>query len=336
MSIINDFAKQQIDAIKEKCEVIKPLVVIQCIAYNHEHYIKDALDGFVMQKTDFPFVAIVHDDASSDKTAEIIKEYAEKFPDIIQPIFELENQYSKKGAGVVPIMNYACEVIAAKYIAMCEGDDYWTDPLKLQKQVDFLESHPEYSLCFHNVEVVSEQPGIIEPLYTHLKEGFFDADTIISKWSVPTCSALLIREVFSDCPKDPRFIYGDIILWMNACKHGKAYCLREKMGVYRRCLSGWMLSHYNSNKRNIYKLYKRNIIHLNAIKEYFPNIGNNGLNQRLKDYYTRVFILSLLYDRKEMMNWAKEGLEMFGLSYVSELIKRSVIYIYNRLKIRYK
>ena len=121
-----------------------PLVAIRCITYNHEPYIRDALNGFVMQKTNFPFVAIVHDDASTDGTAEIIREYAAKYPNIIKPIFETENQYSKHDGSISRIMAEAQERSGAKYIAMCEGDDYWTDPNKLQKQVDFLESHPDY------------------------------------------------------------------------------------------------------------------------------------------------------------------------------------------------
>ena len=126
----------------------KPLVCILTITYNHEPYIHDALEGFVMQKTDFPFVAIVHDDASTDGTAAIIREYAEKYPDIIKPILETENQYSKHDGSLGRIMQNAARASGAKYIALCEGDDYWTDPLKLQKQVDFLETHPDYSMCF--------------------------------------------------------------------------------------------------------------------------------------------------------------------------------------------
>src|SRR5574344_1986516 len=131
----------------------KPLVVIRCITYNHESYIRDCLNGFVMQKTTFPFVAVVHDDASTDKTADIIREYAEKYPDIIKPIYETENQYSKSDGSLERIMNAHTK---GKYIALCEGDDYWIDPLKLQKQVDFLEANPEYSMCFHKAKVIDE------------------------------------------------------------------------------------------------------------------------------------------------------------------------------------
>jgi glycosyltransferase involved in cell wall biosynthesis len=124
------------------------LVAIHCLVYNHEPYLRDCLEGFVMQQTSFPFVAIVHDDASTDGSTAIIREYEEKYPDIIKPIYETENQWRKPDGSLGRIMNAAIDATGAKYVAMCEGDDYWTDPLKLQKQVDFLESHPDYVMCW--------------------------------------------------------------------------------------------------------------------------------------------------------------------------------------------
>jgi glycosyltransferase involved in cell wall biosynthesis len=115
------------------------MVSICCAAYNHEEYIAAALDGFLMQKADFSYEILVHDDASTDNTAKIIKEYEQNYPDIIKPIYQTENQYSKK----VKISSaYNFPRAKGKYIAWCEGDDYWTDPLKLQTQVDYMEAHP--------------------------------------------------------------------------------------------------------------------------------------------------------------------------------------------------
>ena len=119
------------------------IVTIQCLAYNHEAYIRQCLDGFVKQKTNFRFEAIIHDDASNDKTPEIIKEYAKKYPDIIKPILETDNQYSKKDGSLEKIIR---SHTYGKYVAMCEGDDYWIDEYKLQKQVDFLEKNKSYVL----------------------------------------------------------------------------------------------------------------------------------------------------------------------------------------------
>lgn len=122
------------------------MVTIRCAVYNHESYIRQCLEGFVMQKTNFRFEAIVHDDASTDCSATIIREYAEKYPDIIKPIFETENQYSKRDGSLARIMN---EHTHGKYVAFCEGDDYWIDPFKLQKQVDALETNINVDACTH-------------------------------------------------------------------------------------------------------------------------------------------------------------------------------------------
>ena len=111
-------------------EKIIPLVSIACITYNHENYIRDAIEGFLMQKTTFPVEIIIHDDASADNTAQIVKEYTDKNSDLFIPIFQTENQYSQ---GNKPLANFVFPRAKGKYIAICEGDDYWTDPYKLQK-----------------------------------------------------------------------------------------------------------------------------------------------------------------------------------------------------------
>ena len=116
---------------------------IVCLAYNHKAFIREALDSFVMQKTNFPFEVIIHDDASTDGTSDIIREYEAKYPDIIKPIYQTENQWGKKHIWRDIVLPF----VRGEYVAMCEGDDYWTDPLKLQKQVDFLDAHSDYSVC---------------------------------------------------------------------------------------------------------------------------------------------------------------------------------------------
>lgn len=123
------------------------MVSIRCTVYNHERFLRQCLDGFVMQKTNFAFEAIVHDDASTDGSAQIILEYAEKYPNIIKPIIETENLYSRADGSLTRVMR---EASRGKYIAFCEGDDCWIDPLKLQKQVDALESHPECTIALES------------------------------------------------------------------------------------------------------------------------------------------------------------------------------------------
>ena len=128
-------------------------VSICCLAYNHEPYIRQCLDGFVMQKCNFTFEVLIHDDASKDKTASIIREYEAKYPDIIKPIYQTVNQYS---IGVSATKKHNFPRSKGKYIAICEGDDYWTDPLKLQKQVDFLEANQNFSICWTKYLIKNE------------------------------------------------------------------------------------------------------------------------------------------------------------------------------------
>ncbi len=129
------------------------MVSISCITFNHEQYISDAIESFLMQQTNFNYEILIHDDASTDRTVEIIKEYQKKYPNLIKPIYQTENQYSK-GADVSFINEKRA---VGKYLSICEGDDYWTDPHKLQKQFDFMEEHPECSLCVHGGKVVSTE-----------------------------------------------------------------------------------------------------------------------------------------------------------------------------------
>lgn len=136
------------------------MVSICCITYNQASYIRDALEGFVNQKTDFAYEVLIHDDASTDGTADIIREYADRYPDLIFPILQTENQYSKGLTNVSGTFNFPRA--RGKYIAMCEGDDYWTDDRKLQKQVDYLEANPGCSLCFHSAKVEVQGKALTE------------------------------------------------------------------------------------------------------------------------------------------------------------------------------
>lgn len=129
------------------------IVSVFCLAYNHEKYIRSALEGFVNQKTNFRYVVYIHDDASTDNTAQIIKEFADKYPGIIKPIFQHENQLSKR---INITRTYLYPLLRGKYIACCEGDDYWTDEYKLQKQYDALEKNKSCVLCTHVVQCSNE------------------------------------------------------------------------------------------------------------------------------------------------------------------------------------
>lgn len=226
---------------REALENRDVMVCIRCITYNHEPYIRDTLEGFVMQQTNFPFVAIVHDDASTDGTADIIREYTTKYPDIIKPIYETENQYSKRDGTLGRIMDKACLDSNAKYIAICEGDDYWTDPLKLQKQVDFLESHPDYSLVFANARLhydsgLSNETFPIETKqYTPLelyKRYYVPTPTIIYR------ATILNSDCFKTFDKIKNPVFGDLTICMAATTSGKVFGMNDIVCGYRRLSTG--------------------------------------------------------------------------------------------------
>ena len=226
---------QQLEMIKAQCKALSPLVVINCITYNHEPYIRDTLEGFVRQKTKFAFVAIVHDDASTDDTALIIREYAKKYPDIIKPIYEEENQYSKRDGSLTRIMNEACRATGAKYVAICEGDDYWIDPLKLQKQVDFLEANPKYGMCYTKVQRYYQRFSKLGEIWGGDNVTFSD---LLRINTIPTLTTLfrqnlveLYYEEINPCNK--KWKMGDYPIWLFFAHESKIKFIDEVTGIYR-------------------------------------------------------------------------------------------------------
>lgn len=194
----------------------KPLVVITCITYNHEKYIRDALEGFVMQKTDFPYIAIVHDDASTDGTAEVIREYAKLYPNIIKPIFETENQYSKGDGSLGRIIREAIFSSGAKYVAFCEGDDYWISADKLSRQIQFLESHPNYGMIYGKVNRIFSTSGKKIDVFGGNVKSF---EELLSRNSIPTPSAVIRLDLYEQYfkkikPENKGWMMGDYPVWL--------------------------------------------------------------------------------------------------------------------------
>ena len=218
------------------------LVTVRCLAYNHAPYIRQCLEGFVMQRTSFRFQVIIHDDASTDGTDDIIREYAEKYHDIIVPIFETENQYSKRNGAISRQMN---RLMKGTYAAYCEGDDYWTDPLKLQKQVSFLEQHPDYIMACNRTQLFSQKKGrfVGETLCYSSDRDISAEDTILhGGLYIPSCSSVYrwnIRDSFTDyCKNSP---VGDYPLQIMCAMKGKIRYFSDCMSVYRIDIhTSWM------------------------------------------------------------------------------------------------
>lgn len=215
---------------------IIPLVSVTVATYQHVNYIKDCLNGILMQKTDFSYEIVLGEDGSSDGTQEICKEYAEKYPDKIRLFIRDRNlsQFVNED-GSTSRFNGLWNRMSArgKYIAWCEGDDYWIDPLKLQKQVDFLETHSDYTMCFHNAFVYYVQQHTVKLFNDFTSNCDLSMHDAIHNWFVPTASILVRKEICFPPNWLARIYCGDYPLIIYARYKGKVRCFHDIMSVYR-------------------------------------------------------------------------------------------------------
>lgn len=269
-------------------------VSICCLTYNQAEYIRDALDGFISQRTSYKYEVIVHDDASTDGTADIIREYAELYPDIIKPIFQTENQYSKHlEKGIT--FTYVYPKAKGKYLAICEGDDYWIDSEKLEKQISYMESHPNCTFCFSNGRTrygdELGQPVIPWDRHSIIKKGQFDfnAGELELIGYIPTASFVYRRGCeFPPMPKGS--FLGDtyIKLSMTAC--GYAHYFPEEMVVYRRNVSNSATVRWEKEKNIYAKQCDSFILLCFGMKEFtkhkYDDIFNSRITQwKIEKYY---------------------------------------------------
>lgn len=217
----------------------QPFVSIVCEVYNHEPYLRQCLDGFVMQKVSFPYEILIHDDASTDGSANIIREYETKYPGLFRPIYQTENQYSK---GVQMWASIQFPRARGKYIAICEGDDYWTDPYKLQKEVDILEKDETLIGVFTNSMVVDNQGNTLEnrrdKIYPGNKQGRFNLhDFFQNAPSYPTATVVFRNvngpEICEKMVHTYSKYLGDWTLWAILHSYGDFYYLDEVTSAYR-------------------------------------------------------------------------------------------------------
>ena len=299
-----------------------PLVSIRCLVYNHEPYLRQCLDGFVMQQTTFPFEAIVHDDASTDGSAAIIREYAEKYPDIIKPIYETENQYRKGTIG--RIMDAAMHP-NSKYIALCEGDDYWTDPHKLQLQVDIMEADESIGLVHTLARVFDQRSGtFFKELWGWHLNSF--EDELIANRSV-TLTTCFRKDLFNKARQfflEHRELHkpwkmGDYPLWLFLSYYSKAYLIEKPTGVYR------LLTHSASHnpdpqKTADFEMSAYDIRFFFAKQFHYEHM----LKQLATNLVSKMQEFSMRYDQKIEYDFA--GLKKeYGLNHPLKLLLRHLV-----------
>lgn len=256
-------------------------VFVRCMTYNHSAYIEDAMNGFTMQETTFPYVCMIADDASTDGEQDVIKEYVEKHFDLEDQsivrkdetddyirvfaqhktnkncffvvLYLKYNHYRKKAKAPY----YAEWANNAKYCAMCEGDDYWISPNKLQTQVDYMDSHPECSMCFHNAFIYNMQHRTAS-IFSHYNEGELSVHDAISNWLVPTASMVYKMELEKRPEWVVRVYSGDYTLILKCLAAGKIWGFNKVMSVYRQNWAGTSVSALmQSHKRVHYEDHKK-------------------------------------------------------------------------------
>ena len=207
-----------------------PLVSVVCLCYNHASTVAQAIESVLMQQTDFPFELIVHDDASTDGSAEIIRAYAEKYPDTVVSVLQTENRFSSCNLAET----YIAPLLRGQYVAICEGDDYWTAPDKLQTQADLMRAAPEISLCFHAVQELSgDAVSVCRPCKA---DGFVPSSLIIRRGGMfcPSVSIMVRRDITDLWPEFRKAadVY-DYPLQALAAAKGKVWYTDRVMAAYR-------------------------------------------------------------------------------------------------------
>jgi glycosyltransferase involved in cell wall biosynthesis len=323
-----------------------PIVAISCQTYNHAPYIEDAMNGFCMQETTFPYVVVIIDDASTDGEQDVIKNYLKEHFDMSNAhewetndaqFIDAQHRENTYCWFAVVLLKYnfyqhkkdkwpliADWVSAAKYVAVCEGDDYWTHSSKLQQQVDFLESHPDYSMCFHDVDIKAEKGRTWYNVYGKLENRDYTGMENLVTWSVPTCSIVCLSKIYKTRPSNLKFTMGDNVLILHCSRNGKIRCIQEKMGVYRLTPTSWIGG--QSSKVQRYKY----ISHYYGLVEEFEECRCKPVYDLMENQYFQLLtILKREGDKDEFQRIKDEYLNYPGETHWSKF-KR--YYVKSRLR----
>lgn len=279
----------------------QPLVSISCITFNQELYIEDALKGFLVQKTDFPIEILIHDDASTDGTADIIRKYEKEYPNIIKPILQTENQYSKRIC-----INSAFNYNRARglYIAMCEGDDYWTNDHKLQQQFDLMEGRPDISFTCHNAYIYDLSNNSKYLFNKKLSTGMYTTKDLLNReWFVPTASLFIRKEALKDIPSWIGLVRSqDLVVEITASIQNNFWYQDEPNSVYRKN----SINSISSISAISEKPWDYLILRLFMMRKIFIYIPVNHKHLVVKDMfrtYNRIIVLKIKYKVKSFLKY---------------------------------
>jgi glycosyltransferase involved in cell wall biosynthesis len=267
------------------------------ITYNHGKYIEKAIEGFLSQQTDFEFEIIISDDCSTDNTLQIIEQYASKYPEKFRIIRH------EKNIGMIPNFKEAIDACTGEYVAICEGDDYWINSQKLQRQVDILDSNPEYSICFHKAQLLFDgvEPFDFGDINLDTKTVSTFADLVNGNF-IHTPTVVYRNHLFGKYPKKLlKYKFGDWPLHLLNAERGDVYFIPEELAVYRITSTGaW------SAKSRIHKIeYTLNF--LKEISDDFPGKYKPAFDASIKNYFRH--LIKLQFDGKHIKDgfstWVK-------------------------------
>lgn len=285
------------------------VVSILCTAFNHEKYIAQCLDSLLSQKTTFQYEIIVHDDASTDHTADIIREYEKKANGKIVAIYQQENQFSKHIAIVPTIL---LPMARGKYLATCECDDFWTCDDKLQKQVDFLESHPDYVMCTHAAYYANENGKLDQKsFFTALDhDSELTMEDILSRWCFATNSRLIRKEVFphEKPPYQGKCVNGDFAMAVYLALRGRVYYINQLMCAYRQN-SVSSLSVQNKKNKELAVQRKQEFINmLTRIDDYTGSVYHTAIEKHKEEFEFSILVSKGEYKKALQMKEQVSGL----------------------------
>lgn len=324
-------------------------VSICCLVYNHEKYLRRCLDGFVEQRTNFKIEVLIHDDASTDHSREIIEEYAEKYPEIFRPLYQKENQTSK---GRKVSLEFQYPRIRGKYVAWCEGDDYWTDEMKLQKQYDMLEKNADKVFCTHIVRSISESGELLNDTHPtnlnipmHLESEVWIKMLLgDSPYQFHTSSYFARADVLLQHINNyPEFMVrakvGDVPIMMLYATYGGCIYLDQEMSCYRKQSVGSWSQRMRSNSSMREQTILASIDSFKAYdeftnKEYTHLINNVCLREEFKYLQAKKNYKEMLH-RKYRIYFKNMTVKEKIYTLISAKIP-FVILVYTRLKKRGK
>lgn len=324
------------------------MVSILCLTYNHSPYLRKCLDSFLMQKTDFRYEILIHDDASTDNTQEIIKEYEQKYPDIIKPIYQKENQQSQK---IKINMVYQFPRAKGKYIAFCEGDDYWTDEYKLQKQYDMLKKHHDCKLCVHTVDDISEDGKSLDISHPDckVKEGVIRSEDFVKQalnYYYQTSSYFFEKpdEVCKDIPKFLQILSIDTSIMLLMASKGNAYYIDKAMSCYRHgAAQSWNTRFQKSSNSSKINRFNKVISMYEAFDEFSERRFHDSLENkimylkyRILKYQGAVLKIRRLEYKEYFINDKKQGINPYKDCLINSCPKMYSCFLKLRSKLKGK